>query len=109
MSDYLWRVQIVEYPKGALTNDDRDSDLLVIDPLWRPKGWKPTPEWIERFGKDTGDRFFWPSTAKPFRSRSTAKKRKELIESFGATAIVQRSSRILWPVDGLEVRFEDVE
>ncbi|AEF34761.1 gp49 [Mycolicibacter sinensis] len=41
--------------------------------------------------------FVWPTTNKIYRSRSTAKKRAELIESFGATAAIERSSKITWP------------
>lgn len=32
-------------------------------------------------------------------SRSTAKKRADLLSSYGATAHVERSNRIVWPAD----------
>jgi hypothetical protein len=102
MTNYLYRVQIVAYPEGALRPTYFDPDLMVEDPSWKPEGWAPDEEWIERFGKHTGDQFFWPSTDREYRSRSSAMKRKRLIESYGAKAIVQRSSRIVWPEDGQE-------
>ncbi|WP_261899388.1 hypothetical protein [Mycobacterium marinum] len=43
------------------------------------------------------DEFVWPVTNKVYGSRSTAQKRADLLESYGATAIVERSSRISWP------------
>ncbi len=99
MSDYLYRVVIIEYPKGALVPSMYDPDTLIEDPDWEPEGWEATDEWIERF---THDRFFWPSTYKEYKSRSGAMARKKLIESYGAKCIVQRSSRIEWPDDGQE-------
>ncbi len=99
MSDYLYRVVIIEYPKGALIPSSYDSDTLYEDPEWEPEGWDPDETWIERFGSE---RFFWPSTAKEYKSRSGAMERKKLVESYGAKCIVQRSSRILWPEDGQE-------
>lgn len=108
MSDFLWRVQITEYPEGALKSDPDVPEWMDPDPDWKPPNWAPTAEWIERYGKDTGDRFFWPSTDKLYHSRSTAAKRRQLIESFGAKAIVQRSSQIRWPRDGFATIAEDM-
>lgn len=99
MSDYLYRVVIIEYPKGALVPSMYDPDTLIEDPDWEPEGWEATDEWIERFAHD---RFFWPSTYKEYKSRSGAMARKRLIESYGAKCIVQRSARIVWPEDGQE-------
>lgn len=99
MSDYLYRVVIVEMPEGALTSDRVYPDMLVINPDWAPKGWDPDELWIGRFGTDD---FFWPSTAREYKSRSGAMARKRLIESYGAKCIVQRSSRIEWPADDRE-------
>ncbi len=99
---YLYRVQIVEYPKGALKQSSYDPDHWYVDLDWQPEGWAPDEEWIERFGRDTAAQFFWPSTYKEWRSRSSAMKRKRLIESFGAKCIIQRSAEIVWPEDGQE-------
>lgn len=43
------------------------------------------------------DEFVWPVTNKVYGSRSTAEKRRKLLESYGATAVVEQSSRITWP------------
>ncbi len=99
MSDYLYRVVIVEYPKGALVPSYHYPDHLIENPDWAPEGWEPDELWIERF---VTDHFFWPSTSKEYKSRSGAMARKKLIESYGAKCIVQRSSRIEWPDDGQE-------
>lgn len=103
MSHYLYRVQIVEYPEGALLRDEFDGDYSYPDPSWRPEGWAPDREYLDRFG--TKD-FIWPTARKEWKSRSSAMKRKQLIESYGAKAIVQRSSEITWPEDGYE-RIDD--
>lgn len=100
MNAYLYRVQITAYPEGALRHDVWGS---YPDPSWEPPGWDPDPEWVQRYGGDTGAGFFWPKTDRVYRSRSTATKLRKLLESYGATAIVQRSTPIIWPADG-EVR-----
>lgn len=111
MSDYLYRVQITSFPDGAMIQSPYCSDecawcdgndCFYPDREWSPEGWDPDPEWIERFGRDTGAQFFWPSTDREYKSRSSAMTRKRLIESYGATAIIQRSSRIVWPYYGVE-------
>jgi hypothetical protein len=99
---YLYRVRITEYPEGALSvADPRWPDYLVPDRDWEPEGWDPDPEWIERHGRDTGRKFYWPSTDREFKARSTARRLKNLIESYGAKAVIQRSSEITWPDDVL--------
>lgn len=100
-TQFLYRVQIVEYPEGALIADEKHPYYGEPDPDWQPAGWDPEEYWIDTYGRGSS-RFFWPSTYKEWRSRSSAVKRKELIESFGAKAIVQRSARIVWPEDGQE-------
>lgn len=89
MKHYLYRVQIVEYPAGA----------MVFDAEWAPEGWAPSEEYLDRFG--TGA-FIWPTTNREWKSRSSAVKRKNLIEGFGAKCIIQRSVQIVWPEDGQE-------
>lgn len=41
--------------------------------------------------------FVWPVTNRVYGSQSTARKRAKLLESYGATAVVERSNRIVWP------------
>lgn len=92
---YLYRVVITKYPEGALYfYDAGDGDSYgEPDRDWRPEGWEPDDEWLQRFG----DRFFWPSTKFEYKSQSSARARAKLIESYGATAVVERSSLITWP------------
>lgn len=101
MSEYLWRVQIVGMPEDALlsyTTSDGETDTF-LDDEWSPDGWAPTAEYVERMG--TG-RFIWPTTNKTWKSRSSAAERARLLESFGATVVVQRSGPVVWPADGDE-------
>ncbi|MGW5518466.1 hypothetical protein [Nocardia africana] len=96
MKRYLYRVQIVAYPEGSWNDDEYGS---YKNPEWEPEGWDPDDEYIDRFGSS---QFFWPKTNRDWKSRSSALKRKRLVESYGATAIIQRSSEIVWPSDGQE-------
>lgn len=102
MKRYLYRVQIVAYPKGATEPHPYIPEWTRLNPSWEPPGWDPDPEWIERFGRNTGGAFFWPKTDREFKSRSSARRLKNLIESYGATAVIQRSAEIVWPADGQE-------
>ncbi|SDT83716.1 hypothetical protein [Gordonia westfalica] len=93
---YLYRVAITSYPEGALTfyTDDTGEEFGYPNPDWEPEGWDPDPGYIAQFGSR---RFHWPSTKREYKSLSSAKSRAKLIESYGATAVVERSSRIVWP------------
>lgn len=95
---YLYRVIVTAYPEG--------SHELVTDPWgeewsrpvegWAPPAWRPEGRYVEMLGTD---QFVWPVTNKTYLSRSTAKKRADLLNSYGATARVERSSQITWPGD----------
>lgn len=96
---YLYRVVITRYPDGALDyyeTDDGDRHGYP-DRDWTPEGWAPDSDWIAQHGSS---RFFWPSTKFRYRSQSSARARAKLIESYGATAVVERSSLITWPTEG---------
>jgi hypothetical protein len=97
--DYLYRVRVTSYPEGAFECIDEDSDYWIPTPGWQPPGWRPEGNYTEMLG--TAE-FVWPVTNKVYGSHSTAKKRADLIESFGATAVVEKSSRIVWPEPNLE-------
>ena len=91
MSFYLYRVVITEYPAGSLIKAAYGS---YPDPDWTPEGWKADDEWVSRFHSTC---FFWPSTGHDYKSRSGARARAQLIESFGAKTVIHRSSKITWP------------
>ena len=92
---YLYRVRIVSYPEGSYEDVDYAGEIWSEPvPGWRPPGWRPVGDYTQIMGTDE---FVWPVTNQVYASRSTAKKRADLIESFGATAVVERSSRIEWP------------
>lgn len=97
MKSYLYRVVIVEYPKGARTLSEYGGEYTNYS--WQPEGWSADEEYVQRM---RSDRFFWPSTDREYKSRSGAVARKKLIESFGARCIIQRSAPIVWPADGQE-------
>lgn len=86
---YLYRVVITEYPAGG----EAKYGTFPANPDWKPEGWTADDEWIGRF--HTAD-FFWPSTDHDYKSRSGAKARARLIESYGAKTVIQRSNPITW-------------
>jgi hypothetical protein len=98
----LYRVIIAEYPDNAwrLTSDSGDGYReCELDPDFRPVGWLADPEaraaWVDRHGDD---RFYWPSTGRIFRSRSSAKRLADLIESYGATAVILEADPAWEPI-----------
>lgn len=98
--EYLYRVRVTRYPDGAFQpigpidpEHPEDAEWVAV-PGWAPAGWRPEGRYVELLGTSE---FVWPVTNKVYQSRTTAKKRAELLESYGATAVVERSSRIEWP------------
>lgn len=93
--DYLYRVCVVAYPEGSHHEVDYGGEIHTEPvPGWRPPGWRPRGRYVEMLGTDE---FVWPTTNQVYGSRSTAKKRADLLAEYGATAAVQRSSCITWP------------
>jgi hypothetical protein len=92
--DYLYRVRVNSYPEGSFEPVDPEEEYWRPVPGWSPPGWRPRDNYVEIMG--TAE-FIWPVTNKVYGSQSTAKKRADLLESYGATAVVERSSRIVWP------------
>lgn len=93
--DYLYRVRVTSYPEGSWEQiGDPEADLWIPTPGWQPPGWRPVGDYVRLHGTDE---FIWPTTTHVWGSATTAKRRVKLFESFGATAIVERSSRITWP------------
>ncbi|MCK8675114.1 hypothetical protein M1M07_28910 [Rhodococcus sp. HM1] len=96
MSDYLYRVVVTKMPEGSHWEQELPDGTLVGGPVpgWAPAGWKPEGNYVEILGTTE---FVWPTTNKEYRSRSTAKKRADLLRRYGAECVIQRSSRITWP------------
>lgn len=97
---YLYRAKVISWPDGSHEKQNafgQSWDVPVRG--WHPPGWQASAEYVERFHTDE---FFWPSVGRQFKSRAAVKRRVELLESFGATAVVERSSRITWPESGGE-------
>ncbi|MDV7194652.1 hypothetical protein [Mycolicibacterium fortuitum] len=93
--DFLYRVRVTSYPDGSWERiGDPEADMWILTPGWRPPGWRPVGNYTQIMGTDE---FVWPVTNQVYGSRSTATKRKKLLESYGATAVVEQSSRITWP------------
>lgn len=82
MTDYLYRVLITEYPEGSTV------------PGWEPPGW---PGAYPDAPVDEDGMFRWPSVAHPYLSKSGAQRRRRVVESYGATAVVQKSGPVTWP------------
>lgn len=99
---YLYRARVIAYPEGSHAAHKHLGESWPVPVAgWTPPGWEPTAEYIERFG--TLD-FIWPTVGRQFKNRAAVKRRVELLESFGATAVVERSSRITWPESEVQVR-----
>jgi hypothetical protein len=98
--DYLYRVRVTSYPDGAFEPVDPEGEYWEPVPGWHPPAWRPAGNYVEIMGTSE---FVWPVTNKVYGSQSTAKKRADLLESYGATAVVERSSRIVWPAETLAV------
>lgn len=91
----LYRVRVDSYPAGAFYQPNPEvDDYWEPTPGWTPPGWRPEGRYVEIMGTSE---FVWPVTNKVYQSRSTAKKRADLLERYGAKAEVERSSRITWP------------
>lgn len=82
----LYTVEIVDYPCDG---EGGHYTFSGVEMEWVPDGWLSDPEnraeWIARHGDD---RFFWPKSGLIYKSRSAAQARADLIESYGATAVV---------------------
>lgn len=66
--------------------------LVVIYPSGI--GWlNPPAAWVPH---DDEDEFLWPRT-RLYLARSSAMRRKALLESYGAQVTVVRSERVVWP------------
>lgn len=93
--DYLYRVRVESYPQGSHHEVDYGGELWTEPvPGWRPPGWRPRGNYTQMLGTEE---FVWPVTNQVYASRTTAKKRADLLESFGATVTIERSTRIEWP------------
>ncbi|MFA4080525.1 hypothetical protein ONA92_02265 [Mycobacteroides salmoniphilum] len=93
--DYLYRVQVTSYPDGSHHEVDYGGELFTEPvPGWQPPGWRPVGDYTQIMGTDE---FVWPVVNKVYGTRRTAQKRVHLLESYGARAVVERSSRITWP------------
>lgn len=105
MSTTYWRVQIVEQPEWEErvcfdTVKYGPHEGETFERVERcPADWFPSADYIEHRGTD---KWIMPKTEGPWRSRSSAAARRDLLNRAGFTAIVQRSAPIVWPDEGQE-------
>ena len=98
--EYLYRVRVLSYPDGAfepvgpIDVEHPEDQAWHPVPGWAPPAWRPRGNYVEIMGTSE---FVWPVTNKVYGTRSTAKKRADLLESYGATTVIEQSSRIAWP------------
>lgn len=77
---------------------------------WEPKGWAEfsIKKWGPRTDPETGNPsyvdFFWPKTDKIWRSRSSAQKVVNIIESWGGSAIILECTPVWEPVSDANAR-----
>ncbi|GAA3581272.1 hypothetical protein GCM10022198_00480 [Klugiella xanthotipulae] len=102
----LYSVRITSYPEGSI---DYSNNHLQIIPSWYPPGWLQNPEeyerWVSRYNTA---RFSWPDTTKLYLSKSGARSRARLIESYGATAKILRTLPVVWET-GKVIRARRIE
>lgn len=92
---YLYRARVITYPPGShITRIAWGERMECPVSEWSPPGWTPSDEYIDRFNTT---KFFWPKDCVEYKSRTSAKRRAELLQSFGATVVIERSSEITWP------------
>lgn len=91
MRDYVWAVQVTAMPEGSVLEDGS------FNPGWQPENWGEERASLKRAGimRPSETEFFWPAMDKVYMARSTAKKRADLLERYGAKATVVRS-RLKW-------------
>lgn len=73
-------------PEGSTTEDGS------FTPGWEPENWAEERASLKKAGlmRADEDEFFWPVMDKVYMSKSTAKKRADLLERYGATATAVR-------------------
>lgn len=107
MTDYLYRVQILDEPEMELrrcsvfapSEPGSKVGIHSFEEALCPVGWEPIDEYVERFGTTA---WIPPSTDKAWRARSSAALRRDILESAGYRCIIQRSAPIRWPAEGQE-------
>ncbi len=121
----VYTVEIIDYPEASLvwkTDDEiakweqdsylgemhRDTGDVLYgypNPAWQPEGWTEYAEdndIITRAGNIP--RFFWPDTTRIYKSRSSAARRKRLIEQWGAVAEIYEADLAWQPVAAANAR-----
>lgn len=100
--DRIYRVQITAYPRAACAILDEPLEYIGIEvdvtpPIDGKIGYLCDDFQPDNWNEDRGQ-FYWPSTKHLYRSRSAALRRKQLIESYGATAVLL-VSELVWQDD----------
>lgn len=122
----VYTVEIIDYPEAFLiwkTEDEiagweRDCYLVELhrdtggvlygypNPAWQPEGWPEYAEDNDIRNRHNGapSAFFWPDTTRIYKSRSSATRRKRLIEQWGATAEIYEADLAWQPIAGANAR-----
>lgn len=117
MMTKLWKLEVVALPESAMRTvrvfeleewelegyevflDEHEPDDTVRLPVdnWAPPGWLEDADvrawWID---SHETEQFFWPKSTTLYFSKSSARKRARLIESYGATVNVIESETVTW-------------
>lgn len=108
----IYKVQIVAYPRAAcaiLPEPDEyiGAEVDVTPPIVGKIGYLCDDFQPDNWNEDRGQ-FYWPSTKHLYRSRSAAMRRKQLIESYGAAAVLL-VSELAWQDDRTVRRLRRLE
>lgn len=91
MNEYVWKLD-VEYPEDCYYPEDSEPWFAGMKRGdWKPAGWEPDDEYIERFQTT---RFIWPAVRRLYLSRTAAVERALLLEYYGAKVRLLRSKPI---------------
>lgn len=99
MTKRIYRVRITEYPASLNEWAERMAAGEGL-PDWSPDGWEPDEKYLDMFPDGV---FRWPSTNRLYRSRSSAVERARLIETYGASCVVE-SADLAWEEIGAAAR-----
>jgi len=92
----LYTVRLLAYPKDGEGGKYVPTEHSWEDPKWVPDGWDQNPYSVDLDGNPR--EFFWPTDGKVYKSRSSAQERVDLIQSYGATAVVLETETAWMPV-----------
>lgn len=107
MSEIVYGVHVVRWPDQSFIEPGNPM------PGWEPNNWPEERAKLiaatgNRFTED-GEDFFWPKHDQWFKTKASAQKRVDLLNKYGANAVV-KIGRFEWKnLDGTELNWDEDE